>query len=501
MAITVQEAQVVFSADGLSQVKTKAGEAGKALDRTTTSAAALVTRLKSVRFSLGGLGSLLAGIGAGTAATKMMSLAAGAEQTAIAFEVLLGSASDAKQMIESMRELDMKTVFGMRELSDAAKMLLNFGVAGSEVVPILARITDIAAGDAQKLEGMARAFGQMASAGRLMGQDLNQMINAGFNPLQEISKRTGESMMVLKARMEAGLISVAEVKQAFVDATSAGGRFANMNDRMSKTTGGQFLKLRSEIELLAIAIGTELLPEANKLIESARSLFDRTDNIKSAFGAMKDAVKNWFTETQEKFEGVGIVIGVTATHMADVFKTAFNDIQSVAAAAFKWITDNATAMVDNLGIRIERMKLLMGLEAGPEAMQPLREFAQFEMPDVKSGDAGMTLSEKIRAEIEVARKIKEEEAAKKAQPQAQGPDLSVLQNELQRSPRLAARREQVRFGESRTFSAEALFASLRDTALNKQINLASKTLDVQQQQLIAQQQMANGINNINLGLA
>ncbi len=123
------------------------------------------------------------------------------------------------------------------------------------------------------------------------------------------------------------------------------------------------------------------------------------------------------------------------------------------------------------------------------------------MPDVKSGDAGMTLSEKIRAEIEVARKIKEEEAAKKAQPQAQGPDLSVLQNELQRSPRLAAMREQVRPGESRTFSAEALFASLRDTALSKQINLASKTLDVQQQQLIAQQQMANGINNINLGLA
>lgn len=187
MAITVQEAQVIFSADGLSQVQTKAGMAGRALDRTTTAAGGLINKLKNVRLNLGGMGSTLAGLGAGAAVGGMMSLAAGAEQTAIAFEVLLGSAEKSKAMIDAMRALDMKTVFGMRELSESAKMMLNFGVAGEEVVPILSMITDIAAGDAQKLEAMTRAFGQMSGAGRLMGQDLNQMINAGFNPLQEIA--------------------------------------------------------------------------------------------------------------------------------------------------------------------------------------------------------------------------------------------------------------------------------------------------------------------------
>jgi hypothetical protein len=152
MAITVQEAQVIFSADGLSQVQTKAGIAGKALDRTTASASGLITRLKSMGGAASGALGMLGGLGVSAAGVGMMSLAAGAEQTAIAFEVLLGSAEKSKQMIDAMRALDMKTVFGMRELSESAKMMLNFGVAGEEVVPVLSMITDIASGYSMKLE-------------------------------------------------------------------------------------------------------------------------------------------------------------------------------------------------------------------------------------------------------------------------------------------------------------------------------------------------------------
>ncbi len=89
MAITVQEAQVIFSADGLSQVQTKAGIAGKALDRTASAAGNLVTKLKGVKFEFGGVGQMVAGMGFGVATTWMMRLASGAEQTAIAFEVTI----------------------------------------------------------------------------------------------------------------------------------------------------------------------------------------------------------------------------------------------------------------------------------------------------------------------------------------------------------------------------------------------------------------------------
>jgi tape measure domain-containing protein len=496
MAITVQEAQVIFSADGLTQVQTKAGMAGKALDRTTTAASGLINKLQSVRLNLGGMGSTLAGLGAGAAAGGMMSLAAGAEQTAIAFEVLLGSAEKSKDMIEAMRALDMKTVFGMRELSDAAKMMLNFGVAGEEVVPVLSMITDIAAGDSVKLEGLTRAFGQISGAGRLMGQDLNQMIQNGFSPLETISKTTGESMASLKRRMEEGRISIDEVRQSLVWATTGTGRFAGMNDRMSQTTAGQYAKLKSEVEMLAIAMGTTLLPEANKLLEWARKFFDQTDEMPSTFNKLQTSVRDWFTETQEKFEGIGVIVGVTAVHIADKFRDAFDDVVSIAKAAFDWIQANSGRMVDNIGARMRAMKqMLLGQEV-TEFTVPLDEF---QMPELKSG-RGPSLMERIDEELAAARRIKADQIA--AEEEANKPkgkdETSVDPN--RRLPKQFAT-QMAEAGQSKTFSAEALFASLRESTLNKQLSVAQSSLSVQQQQLNIQQQQLQAVQNLDMGLA
>lgn len=84
---------------------------------------------------------------------------------------------------------------------------------------------DISLGNGERLQSLSLAFGQVQASGRLMGGDLLQMVNAGFNPLEAIAKRTGETMIAVKERMSAGGVSVNEVEQAMKDATSEGGRF------------------------------------------------------------------------------------------------------------------------------------------------------------------------------------------------------------------------------------------------------------------------------------
>jgi hypothetical protein len=330
-----------------------------------------------------------------------------------------------------------------------------------------------------------------------MGQDLNQMINAGFSPLQEISKRTGESMAMLKKRMEDGNISVAEVKQAFVDATSAGGRFAGMNDRMSQTTAGQYAKLKSEVEMLAIAMGTTLLPEANRLLEWARKFFDQTDDMPSTFSKMQTSVRDWFTETQEKFEGVGVIVGVTAIHIADRFRDAFDDIVSIAKAAFDWIQANSGKMVDNLGARMRAMKqMIMGQEV-TEFVVPLGEF---QMPELKSG-RGSSLMEKIDEELAAARRIKTDQlvAENEAKKSKTGKDETSVDPNKRIPKQFATQMKEL--GQSKTFSAEGLFASLRESTLTKQLGIAQSSLSVQQQQLNVQQQQLEVAKKLDLGLA
>lgn len=213
---------------------------------------------------------------AGAASVK---LGADMETAAVGFEVLLGSASKAETMLGQIRKMAVATPFDNVQLRDAAKILLNYGVAGENIMPMLRVLGDVSMGDAEKLHRLAVAYGQASAAGRLMGHDLLQMINAGFNPLQEISKRTGETLGQLRDRMHAGNIGVAEMTTAFVDAVSEGGRFHNMMDRMSKTLTGRWSTLVDVTKVLLTTLGTDLMPILKQLVEYGIQLVEWTNRL------------------------------------------------------------------------------------------------------------------------------------------------------------------------------------------------------------------------------
>jgi tape measure domain-containing protein len=134
-------------------------------------------------------------------------------------------------------------------------------------MPALRALSEVSIGNADRFQSLALAFGQVQANGRLMGQEVLQMVNAGFNPLQEISRTTGTSMLELKKQMENGAISSEMVSDAFKSATSEGGRFFEMNERLKNSAAGQYAKMKSDVELLATEIGTNLLPAAKSLME------------------------------------------------------------------------------------------------------------------------------------------------------------------------------------------------------------------------------------------
>lgn len=152
------------------------------------------------------------------------------------FESLLKSEDKAKEMIGGLKELSIKS--GLNTYG-AAQTLLGFNVNAEKIIPSLKSIGDITMGNNEKFSSMTLAFAQMSAAGRLMGQDLNQMINAGFNPLQVISEKTGKSIAVLKKEMEQGAISSEMVADAFAAATAEGGRFYNMLEKQNTGIRGE----------------------------------------------------------------------------------------------------------------------------------------------------------------------------------------------------------------------------------------------------------------------
>jgi tape measure domain-containing protein len=197
------------------------------------------------------------------------------EQNLVKFKVFLKDADQAKKLMDDLNVMAKKTPFELKDLSEGATKLLNYGISLDKVRGNLMQLGDIAMGNAEKMQGLATAFGQVKGNGRLMGEELNQMIERGFNPLDYISRRTGESMADLRGRMSDGLVTFAEVEQALTDATTGTGAFSGSMDEMSKTFEGQMSTLRDNtaqtfgqiLQPLFNYMSTTVLPLLNSRME------------------------------------------------------------------------------------------------------------------------------------------------------------------------------------------------------------------------------------------
>jgi tape measure domain-containing protein len=149
------------------------------------------------------------------------------------------------------------------------------------------QLGDISGGNAQRFQSLALAFSQVSSAGKLQGQDLLQMINAGFNPLESIAKRTGKSVGYWKEQMSKGKVTVKMVEQAMRDATSEGGRFYKMMEKQSKTALGQWSTFQDNLNMVLAEFGKIILPIA---IDALAKLSETLEWINSLSPATKKLV-------------------------------------------------------------------------------------------------------------------------------------------------------------------------------------------------------------------
>lgn len=165
----------------------------------------------------------------------------------ISLSTLLGNEDAASGMLNQLRQFAAETPMDLQTLASAAQTMLGFGIDSAKVVPTLKAIGDIAMGDAQKFQSLSLAFSQATATGKLMGQDFLQMVNAGFNPLVEMSAKTGKSIKELKEDMSAGSISAEMLSDAFLSASAEGGRFNGMLQAQSEGIAGAYAQLKGSI--------------------------------------------------------------------------------------------------------------------------------------------------------------------------------------------------------------------------------------------------------------
>lgn len=276
--------------------------------------------------------AVLAGAVAGVATAMGTGIALGVkynasiEQYQTSFEVMTGSADKAAEVIERLKKVGAETPFELPELADTTQLLMNYGFTADDAMDKMMMLGDISQGSADKMSRIATAYGQMSSAGKVSLEDVKQMIEAGFNPLQEISESTGESMASLYKRISKGTLSVDEITASMERATSEGGKYFQSMEKQSQTVNGLISTLKDNAQQLlgevvkpiSESMAKELLPSAINALEQLTTAF-QTEGVDGLIQAGGQILSNLLLGISQKIPtAITTAVGVITTFIDNI---------------------------------------------------------------------------------------------------------------------------------------------------------------------------------------
>ena len=273
------------------------------------------------------------------------------------FKVMLGDEQLAAEKLEEIRRMAASTPFSLSDLTEGTQTLLQFGVAADDTTGVLKRLGDISLGNADKLQTLVRAYGKMSSAQKVTLENVNMMIDAGFNPLNQICDATGESMSALYKRISDGKVSFNELEAAVAAATSEGGQFYNGMLEASQTFNGRLSTLKDNVAALTGELTSGLFSALGDIIVKANELVVSITEDDSKMAALKETIG---VLTAAVVAVTAAVLSYKATVAATTAITALQTAATTAmAAAHKAAAAGAT------GLQVAQAALNTVLSANP----------------------------------------------------------------------------------------------------------------------------------------
>jgi tape measure domain-containing protein len=182
-----------------------------------------------------------------TGASAWLDYASNLEQARIGFTTMTGSVVTADRHLKELQDFAKKTPFEFSELVDASRKLQGVGFSAEQVIPILKDVGNslAAAGRISELPFAIKALGDIQAKGKLAGQEIIQLANAGIPIRAVLAKELGVTSAELVQLGEDGKIS-AEIVFAALHKMSEE-RFGDAMEKQSHTFAGAMSNIKDAV--------------------------------------------------------------------------------------------------------------------------------------------------------------------------------------------------------------------------------------------------------------
>jgi tape measure domain-containing protein len=321
-----------------------------------------------------------------TAKTAIFDYNTTLENANIGFTTMLGSAQKARSFLGELQTFAAKTPFEFSDLTLASQRLIAMGINAKNVIPTMTAIGDAVAGlggDKGTIDQLTTAIGQMAAKGKVQGDELMQLTEAGVPALKILADGYGVTTSRMSDMISAGQVlsdkAIPMIVRGLEKGTKTTAGFGGMMAKQSKTMSGSLSNISDSINQ---TLSKAFLPMF-KVVERAAGALAKfagskgvqkwaNDTAKSMSGFLSQvgkAIKEVFADPK-----VAKSIGTLGKDIANVFKDLGPAFKKALPDLIQFAKDVLPSVIDAIDKVVKKIPTLIAwwgrLAAGLKVIGP-----------------------------------------------------------------------------------------------------------------------------------
>ena len=263
----------------LTGIESQANKTGQSMGQKLSSGIASALKKTAVGVGVAGGAAIAAGL------TKGIGRLSAIEQAEAKLSGLGNSAKDVEGIMTNALASVRGTAFGLEEAATVAAGMVAAGVKpGKELEGVLKTVGDTAAIAGVSMQDMGSIFGKVAATGKLQGDELMQLSDAGIPALALLSDHLGKTTEEVRKMVSDGKVGFDD----FAAAMEAGMGGAAL--KMGDTTVGAFKNMMAASGRLGATLAGPFFEQAGGAF---RGLTELIDNLDEKAGPVMDRFGFW----------------------------------------------------------------------------------------------------------------------------------------------------------------------------------------------------------------